>query len=365
MSEVWIAGVAAAVVGAGATVYEGAQNREAANKALDATEAATQAATYTPINIPQLQQQATEASIANATASLQLQKNLQPGVYAANQEAQNTVAKQLAAGGQLTPDEVSQVAQAARVAGGSSGAVGGTGPYTAALIGQSANSLLQQRLGNAEAVSAANPAPAVGLSASDLASATIAGNNAQNQFTLSKLGANQNLINSTAQLTTANNAATLGGINSALTGAGALVKAFNTPSVTTGTPAAQQGTATDGTDAAVSMGLGSIVNGQYVSGAGTGAPAGGDYGGFGCWVAREAFGENDPRWRQFRFWMVTRAPVWFALFYLRHGPWIARVLHWTPFLKPAVRSWMKSRIATLPEAVLDSRIWVGREQPGW
>ena len=228
---------AAGILGAGVNLYEGNKATTAANKALDAQQKLVQSATYTPINVQQLQQQATQASIQNATNSLALQRQLQPGVAASNDALQKSVAEGVKAGGNLTPDEQSQVASAARIAGGTSGAVGGVGPYTAALTGQSANALLQQRQGAAEQLAAANPAPSVGLSASDLASSSIANTNAQNSFNLMKLGAQSNLINSQAQVTAAGagqQGAAIGSAVNGLTGALALSQLYKTP--TTATP---------------------------------------------------------------------------------------------------------------------------------
>lgn len=238
MSFVAIAIVGSAVVGAGTSIYEGDKAQSAAEQAQQQQEQLAQSLTYTPIDVDQLQKQATAASIANATASLNLQKQLQPNVVAANNALQKQVADNLKLGGQLTPDEQSQVAQAARVAGGSSGAVGGIGPYTAALTGQSANALMLQREGAAAGVVAANPAPAVGLSPSDLASATIANNNALNQFNLSKAGVQSNLINSNAQLQAGAAGQTAANVGSALNGAASLASLYKpaaTPGVTTGT----------------------------------------------------------------------------------------------------------------------------------
>ena len=66
-----------------------------------------------------------------------------------------------------------------------------------------------------------------------------------------------------------------------------------------------------------------------------------------CWVARSAYGADNPKWLLFRHWLVTRAPRWFQRFYVAYGPRIAAWLDRHPVLKPAVRSFMDSRIATL------------------
>ncbi len=66
-----------------------------------------------------------------------------------------------------------------------------------------------------------------------------------------------------------------------------------------------------------------------------------------CWVAREVFGENDPRWMLFRHWMLHVGPVWFRVLYLKHGEKFAKWIHNKPLLKSIIRVWMESRIATL------------------
>lgn len=57
----------------------------------------------------------------------------------------------------------------------------------------------------------------------------------------------------------------------------------------------------------------------------------------GCWVAREAFGENDARWWQFRDWLAALAPGWLRSLYYRNGPRAAAWLGRHVWAKPAVR----------------------------
>lgn len=66
-----------------------------------------------------------------------------------------------------------------------------------------------------------------------------------------------------------------------------------------------------------------------------------------CWVAREVYGEHNPRWQMFRHWMLTRAPRWFVRIYLRHGERFAGWLKRNPWLKPTIRRWMDSRIDSM------------------
>ena len=71
--------------------------------------------------------------------------------------------------------------------------------------------------------------------------------------------------------------------------------------------------------------------GSIVPGIGTlaGAAVGGALGGAGggsmfCWVARAAWGADNPRWREFRDSMLAHAPDWFLGAYARHGERLAR-----------------------------------------
>lgn len=66
-----------------------------------------------------------------------------------------------------------------------------------------------------------------------------------------------------------------------------------------------------------------------------------------CWVAREVFGADDPRWFLFRDWLVHLAPGWFRALYLRYGERFAAWLHGKPRLKTVIRWWMRGRIRRL------------------
>lgn len=63
-----------------------------------------------------------------------------------------------------------------------------------------------------------------------------------------------------------------------------------------------------------------------------------------CWVAREVYGENNPKWLKFRDWMFQHAPAWFFNFYLENGEKIAVWLKRHPWAKRPIRMWMDSRI---------------------
>ena len=38
-----------------------------------------------------------------------------------------------------------------------------------------------------------------------------------------------------------------------------------------------------------------------------------------CWVAREVYGEANPKWVRFREWMLTKGPRWFLNLYIKYG----------------------------------------------
>lgn len=59
-----------------------------------------------------------------------------------------------------------------------------------------------------------------------------------------------------------------------------------------------------------------------------------------CWVARSVYGWQNPKWQEFRSWMLLEAPAWFQKFYLKHGPGIAFWLDHHPWAKPPVRAVM-------------------------
>lgn len=71
--------------------------------------------------------------------------------------------------------------------------------------------------------------------------------------------------------------------------------------------------------------------------------AGGMAGGA-CWVARSVYGETNPKWRQFREWLLNRAPKWFLRIYVKHGERFALWLDKNAMVKPIIKQWMDARI---------------------
>ena len=77
---------------------------------------------------------------------------------------------------------------------------------------------------------------------------------------------------------------------------------------------------------------------------------GGGYLSKNCWVARECYGEQNPRWMIFRHWLFTKAPKWFRNLYISHGERFAAYIHNKPVVKSLIRKWMDSRIAKMEVA---------------
>lgn len=56
-----------------------------------------------------------------------------------------------------------------------------------------------------------------------------------------------------------------------------------------------------------------------------------------CWVAREVYGIDNPRWLVFREWMLSEAPQWLRKVYLKHGPRWAAWISDKPTIKRGLR----------------------------
>jgi len=59
-----------------------------------------------------------------------------------------------------------------------------------------------------------------------------------------------------------------------------------------------------------------------------------------CWVAREVYGETNPKWKAFRLYLITKAPAALLRGYLRKGEAFADWLRAHPERKADVRAWM-------------------------
>ena len=78
---------------------------------------------------------------------------------------------------------------------------------------------------------------------------------------------------------------------------------------------------------------GSIIGGMATGGTG-----------FFCWVAREVYGIENPKWLEFRYWMLNDAPSWFRNLYIKYGEKIAKFISNKPLVKSIIRKWMNTKI---------------------
>ena len=63
-----------------------------------------------------------------------------------------------------------------------------------------------------------------------------------------------------------------------------------------------------------------------------------------CWVAREVYGIENPKWLEFRYWMLNDAPSWFRNLYVKYGERIAKFISNKPRIKSIIRKWMNTKI---------------------
>ena len=63
-----------------------------------------------------------------------------------------------------------------------------------------------------------------------------------------------------------------------------------------------------------------------------------------CWVAREVYGSDNPKWLQFRDWMINDAPSDVRESYIEHGPALAEYISDKPKLKDKIKTFMDSKI---------------------
>ena len=62
-----------------------------------------------------------------------------------------------------------------------------------------------------------------------------------------------------------------------------------------------------------------------------------------CWVAREVYGEDNPKWLQFREWVIGYSPNWFYKAYSKYGEKMAAVVAKVPALKAIIRPFMDAK----------------------
>tara|TARA_R110000751_G_scaffold13226_1_gene44587 strand:- start:213 stop:1610 length:1398 start_codon:yes stop_codon:yes gene_type:complete len=81
-----------------------------------------------------------------------------------------------------------------------------------------------------------------------------------------------------------------------------------------------------------------------IGGAMIGGPAGAAAGSSLCWVAREVYGIENPKWLEFREWMLNDAPSWLRNLYLKYGERTAKFISNKPRVKSIIRKWMNTKI---------------------
>ena len=62
-----------------------------------------------------------------------------------------------------------------------------------------------------------------------------------------------------------------------------------------------------------------------------------------CWVAREVYGEDNPKWLQFREWVIGYSPNWFYNTYNKYGEKMAAIVAKVPALKFVIRPFMDAK----------------------
>lgn len=63
-----------------------------------------------------------------------------------------------------------------------------------------------------------------------------------------------------------------------------------------------------------------------------------------CWVAREVYGDYNPRWLEFRHWLLTSAPATLVKLYFLKGERFAKKIRNKPRIKQAIRQWMDTKL---------------------
>lgn len=71
-----------------------------------------------------------------------------------------------------------------------------------------------------------------------------------------------------------------------------------------------------------------------------------------CWVAREVYGADNPKWLNFREWMLNHSPKWFRNLYIKYGERFAAWVSDKPRIKSFIRFWMDARVASLRGVVI-------------
>jgi hypothetical protein len=289
-----------------------------------------------------------------------------PETEAFRRDVEQRIASQVALGSQLGAEEQRQYQQAARAAQTARGNIFGVAPAVeeAVTTGLAGEQRLQARLGAAQGFLAS------GQSMSDAAARDVGLRNALTQSRLGaaqgfiasgptmynlasqRLGTQQGLLNnylaaSAPQGTggfqatpSAANPYAYVNPNAGFVGAQNAASIYNTlADYASQTYGAQVG--------AISRQPNGFQN--FATLAGGVADLGKSFGGLAsagvfCWVAREVYGIDNPKWLQFREWMLTKASDNLRNYYIEYGERIAKSIRNKPKIKALIRKWMDSKI---------------------
>lgn len=290
-----------------------------------------------------------------------------PATEALRRDIQDKITSQVALGSQLDADERRQYEQAARGAQTARGNIFGVGPAVeeAVTTGLAGEARLKERLGSATSFLSSGQSVTDALrrdtafreaatlnrlgAAADFTSSGATGYNMANRRALEQGGALAALLNASKTTTsgefaggqTANNpymyVDPMAGFRGAQNATNLYGSEADYLAKTYGAYVSAQAT----TNAANSLPNYLSAGGDILKGAGS---LGGTSGFFACWVAREVYGVDNPRWIEFREWMFGEAPKWLSNLYLRFGERIAEFIRNKPTIKNIIRNWMDSKI---------------------
>lgn len=67
-----------------------------------------------------------------------------------------------------------------------------------------------------------------------------------------------------------------------------------------------------------------------------------------CWLARAAYGEQNPEWQKFRKYIYNIAPKWQKDIYVEYAPRLANYAKRNDIFRKIVKSWMNTKIRNIP-----------------
>ena len=300
-------------------------------------------------------------------AAAELGPTTDPATEALRRDIQDKITAQVALGSQLDAEERRQYEQAARAAQTARGNIFGVAPAVeeAVTTGLAGEARMKERLG------AASSFLSSGQSVTDALRRDQAFRDAAK---LNRLGAAADFTASGATMYNMANrraAEQSGGLASLLAGSGTTTTGTFSGGQTANIPymyvdpmagfrGAQNATALYGSEADyLARTYGAYVQAQATTNVANSFPnylsagadilkgagsLGGTSGFFACWVAREVYGADNPKWVEFREWMFTKASDNLRNFYLKYGERIAESIRNKPKIKSIIRKWMDSKI---------------------